>query len=364
MIDNILEQYDRECHLYISFTNKLKALIEEILEANGLRIHSVTHRVKSRDSLQRKLLSQETKYSDLHDITDTAGLRITTYYEDDVDTIGRLINLEFAIDEPNSIDKRTQLDPDRFGYLSLHHVISLPTKRCELAEYRRFLGLKAEIQTRSILQHAWAEIEHDLGYKSRQEVPRSTRRKFSRLAGLLELADQEFISIREELDSYEKEVPKTIEQTPQLVTIDKASLIAFTYNNKTVTKLDNSIVSIFNCTLEKDDSIIPDIIPRLEYFGVETIAELESLLVQYSDFVVSFAQNRFSSGIRHKRLKAGISLGFLTYALSARGNNIQAIEDHLNEFRIVFSTLKIQEAVRLIAEVYKNSVREGSPDIH
>ncbi|TMR94372.1 GTP pyrophosphokinase [Nonomuraea basaltis] len=112
------------------------------------------------------------------------------------------------------MDKRKALDPDRFGYLSLHYVASLDTRRAELAEYKRFANNGFEIQIRSILQHAWAEIEHDLGYKSRLGVPSTTRRRFSRLAGLLELADAEFVSIRDELRLYEKRVESDLANQP------------------------------------------------------------------------------------------------------------------------------------------------------
>jgi ppGpp synthetase/RelA/SpoT-type nucleotidyltranferase len=72
------------------------------------------------------------------------------------------------------------------------------------------------------LQHAWAEIEHDLGYKTALGVPRNVRRQFSRLAGLLEIADTEFASIRDRLSSYERDLPGLIEQSPDEVLLDKA----------------------------------------------------------------------------------------------------------------------------------------------
>jgi ppGpp synthetase/RelA/SpoT-type nucleotidyltranferase len=51
-------------------------------------------------------------------IADLVGLRIITYYHEDVVRIGEILKGEFKIDEKNSIDKIAGLAPDRFGYLS------------------------------------------------------------------------------------------------------------------------------------------------------------------------------------------------------------------------------------------------------
>jgi putative GTP pyrophosphokinase len=104
--EKIVEQYDREVELYSSFTRKMKDLVVEILKENGLNIHSVTHRVKDRDSLIKKLSKPESNYADLHDVTDTSGIRIITYFEDDVDKVAQLIEQEFEVDSANSVDKR------------------------------------------------------------------------------------------------------------------------------------------------------------------------------------------------------------------------------------------------------------------
>ena len=293
MSKDILKQYDRNWQLYNSFSKKIKELIQEILKGKGASIHSVTDRVKDRESLARKLSRPEGNYTALTDVTDVCGVRIITYFEDDVDKIAKVIEKEFKIDKDNSIDKRKLLDPDRFGYLSLHHIVSLHDKRCGLAEYQKFSGLKAEIQTRTILQHAWAEIEHDLGYKSKLEVPNLIRRKFSRLASLLELADEGFIALRNELANYETSVPERIEHTPQEVSIDKASLIAFVSNSETAKKLDNYIASLAKATLHLNLESIARNAQKLQYFSINTIAQLQSELLQYAPEIERFAKQWF-----------------------------------------------------------------------
>lgn len=72
---------------------------------------------------------------------------------------------EFSIDEGNSGNKADMLETDKVGYLSVHYFLKLNNKRLALSEYKGYKGLKCEVQVRTLLQHAWAEIEHDRNYK-------------------------------------------------------------------------------------------------------------------------------------------------------------------------------------------------------
>lgn len=99
-------------------------------------------------------------------------------------------------------DKSDLLDKSQtVGYRSVHYVVHLNTSRLALPEYSRFRGLVAEIQVRTILQHAWAEIEHDTRYKAVDVAPTAIARRFVALAGLLEIADREFQALQ---GSYER----------------------------------------------------------------------------------------------------------------------------------------------------------------
>jgi ppGpp synthetase/RelA/SpoT-type nucleotidyltranferase len=197
-----MENFDRDYEALVGplqdFKVSIDSLIKTLLEIEGIRVHSVTSRIKSKASVRQKLQRPD-KDRKLSGLTDMLGVRIITYFQDEVDAAAKLIEREFIVDEENSSDKRELLDPDRFGYRSLHYVLQLSLERSTLPENRAHRDIRFELQIRSILQHAWAEIEHDTGYKSESEVPDAVRRRFSRLAGLLELADDEFLGIRDEL---------------------------------------------------------------------------------------------------------------------------------------------------------------------
>lgn len=172
------------------------SLISSLLQNHSFHIHSISSRTKTIDSFKEKISRPDKNYDQLKDITDIVGIRITTYFSDELDKVSELIKSQFKVDLENSIDKRKSLEPDKFGYMSLHLVAEHNNIRTNLPEYSLFADMKFEVQIRSILQHAWAEIEHDLGYKSEIEIPNIVKRKFSRLSGLLELVDDEFVSIK------------------------------------------------------------------------------------------------------------------------------------------------------------------------
>ena len=96
----------------------------------------------------------------MENITDLCGLRIITYYEDEVDQIAAFIREHFSTDEDNSVDKREKLDPDQFGYASVHVIVNLPIDASGINP-RSGESCKVEIQIRSMLQHAWAAHSAD-----------------------------------------------------------------------------------------------------------------------------------------------------------------------------------------------------------
>lgn len=304
--------------------SKVSGLLHELLLNKGLQVHSVTYRVKDADSAIKKLAG-DVKYVELSDITDLLGLRIITYFPDDVDKVAIVLEREFSIDRKNSIDKRKSLDPEKFGYLSLHYVASLNTRRRKLIEYKRFNNTKFEIQIRSILQHAWAEIYHDLGYKVEGALPDKLKRDFSKLAGLLELADEEFERIRQKIHEYEEHVTNVIEDNPQSLSIDQSTVLAALATEDSLTALDNGVAMAAGRQLAKEiDSIqAGSMAAELKYLGITNIRQLILIAEAYSEYIIEFAKRWFSRPEifdPHKDdvIWRGIGLFYLCYVVAAQ----------------------------------------------
>jgi len=196
-MSDLVAQYNHSLALYETVTTQFQSMLSLLLAPEPLHIHSIRGRAKAVNSLAGKIERRRNKYQNLSDITDLVGIRIVTYYADEVDKIARLIQSHFTIDRVNSIDKRKELAPDEFGYASLHLIVEIPVNAQGICQGAYEKICKIEVQICSILQHAWAEIEHDLAYKHPGGASDEIHRRFSRLAGLLEMADDEFRSLRD-----------------------------------------------------------------------------------------------------------------------------------------------------------------------
>jgi putative GTP pyrophosphokinase len=199
-----VSDYLKEQPFYADLASVIARVIEECLRKRGIKVQSVQHRAKNPSSFGRKaaIPSEEDpdapKYPEpLKQITDLAGVRIITYFPGTVKEIDKLLSEEFEVAERS--DKGEELmEEERFGYQSIHYLVRVKAERAHLAEYDRFAKAVTEVQVRTILQDAWAEIEHDIQYKSSTAIPLEIRRRFMALAGLLEIADREFQAIQDE----------------------------------------------------------------------------------------------------------------------------------------------------------------------
>lgn len=193
--EELMRQFQAKRPEYEEFTERLKRLIKDLLYEAEIKCHLIEGRTKEIGNLNEKLCRPGKKYGyELDEIPDLSGLRVIAYYIDDIDRITSVIKDQFVVDPVQSADKRDLLEENEFGYLSVHFVVRLDSSRATQMEWKRFSGLRAEIQVRTVLQHAWAAISHTHDYKSKQDIPTELKRKLYRLCGLFELADEQFLT--------------------------------------------------------------------------------------------------------------------------------------------------------------------------
>jgi len=287
-INDILREYDQKRPVYKRFALEIETLLEKLLVQAELPVLTVHSRVKSRVALETKLMKPDAHYNTLADVTDVSGVRVICFFSDDADEVEAIIRKEFDVDDENSVDKRKLIAPDKFGYLSVHHIVSLSADRAKLSENLQFQGMKLEIQTRSILQHAWAEIEHDLGYKSKVGIPTDARRSFSRVAGMLETADRDFNTIRRDLNQRDKHVSAHQELPPD-EPLDLPSLKVFIMKERLVKTLDREISNAERIALLDTVEDAESPMQRLEKAGLKTIGEVRQLLNRHRRTIVRLA---------------------------------------------------------------------------
>ena len=200
MIDPLVAEYQNRRPVFEALSTEVKRIIEISFAQSKTRFHSIEARAKEVNSFERKLSKfnedGSRKYPNpLKEITDLAGVRVITYTLDDVVNVTDFVDANFEVLEKRDVGEE-RVEQGQFGYQSIHYLVKLTEGRLSLPEFSHYRDVVCEIQVRTVLQHAWAEMEHDIQYKGSQDIPKSVRRKFLSLAGLLEIADREFSSIQ------------------------------------------------------------------------------------------------------------------------------------------------------------------------
>lgn len=278
--DDLCTWYDNHHTLYKAYAECVKTLLESLLKQNKLPYHSITCRVKDRDSFLAKF--ERKGYSQIEEITDVAGVRIIAHTTSDELAISELIRREFKYDNSQSGDKADGLKDDQVGYLSIHFIAELNATRSRLGEYSAYKGLKCEIQVRTLLQHAWAEIEHDRNYKFGGVLPKDIRRRFYLVAGALELMDAEFERLSKEIDTYGQQVAKAAQAGNLNIPIDSTSLTEYMqmrFPTLTPGKWDANSERV--------------IIGELNDMGITTLSQLDSIISpQIDTYITNRLPNR------------------------------------------------------------------------
>lgn len=308
---------------------RTRELIEQCLAEENIRFQSIQARVKSVQKLEAKYTNPNKNYARLEDITDLAGIRIITYYSDEVDAVASVIEREFDVDKHNSHDRRSE-DPSKFGYHAINLVCKHSKKRLKNVEYKRFQNIAFEIQITSILRHTWAEIEHDW-YDMRDSTTFEIKRRFSRLDALLELAEAEFLDLRKKRDDLLKSVSVRMEANISETPIDLVSLSFICKHDALIAEIDKEIVKLRNGELVSDglDRYARYVLEIIKHTKISSIAELLTSLKEYRFQVLEFVKKIEEISDRPKDGRAfqtGICLGYLGFLLIAKESGAEGLK--------------------------------------
>jgi len=211
------------------------ALVTTLLDDAGINYLSISGRAKSVPSFATKADRTDAGrplYPDpLEEITDQIGVRVITYLHSDVAAVADLLGDQLKILDDRDMGLETASE-GRFGYASRHLLVTPDQTRDAHADYEALVGLRAQVQVRTVLQHAWAEFEHAIRYKGTvpEEHAPDLERRFTLAAGLLELADREFSMIRDRLqEAATDRVPEADASDPRISAEDLSTFLANKY---------------------------------------------------------------------------------------------------------------------------------------
>ena len=266
----LLKQYRELRPTLQQLADEASALLRQALDEQGIYITAMEHRVKTEKSLRGKLELKGAKYKSIDDITDLVGMRVITFYTDEVDKVAAIAKRVFDIDWQESVDKRKLHQLNSFGYNSLHYICRLKTG-----------GPRFELQMRTALQHVWSTIEHDTGYKGDVKIPDVYLRQFGRLAGMMELMDDEFSRLRTVLTDYRRQTLALVKSGK----LDDVPLSRDTFRHyldlHPFDRLNKRIAAVNQAEIWPVS--VMSYLPVLESFGMETLGQVQRFIDDNSD---------------------------------------------------------------------------------
>ena len=316
----LMEQYRKLLPTLEKLSTDVYEMLTHALSEQGIYVTAIEHRVKSEKSLAGKLELKGAKYKTVDDITDLVGLRVITFYTDEVDKVAAIVKRLFDVDWQESVDKRKLHQLDAFGYNSLHYI-------CRLKEG----GPRFEIQMRTALQHAWSTIEHDIGYKGAVKLPPEFRRQFSRLSGMLELADDEFARLRITMTEYRRQMESLVKSGQLSDVLLSAETFRSYLELHPFDRLNKRIAAVNQAEIYPVSMM--SYLPVLESFGMETLGNLQTFIDENSDDAYQLALSQLAiTDLDILSSSAALQYLCLVYVLKHDGGRegLKAVYDTIN----------------------------------
>lgn len=263
---------------YTRLKEEAEFILQKRIAAKGIKLHSLTSRVKSLTSLEDK--AQRKGYTEpLEQASDLVGVRAVVLFRSDLSKVEKIIRSEFDVlgvsDTIASAD-----DPSTFGYMSQHYEVVLPPSLTG-ARYEGLADIRFEVQLRSILMDAWANVSHHLAYKDEASIPVELRRDFNALSGLFYVADTHFEMFFEETARVRQRAGKQLTHESDDVPLNLDTLYEFLQKR-------------FPDRAHTERTGVAELTNELQDYGFKTIGEIDRMLSSAAMVFAKHEKNRMS----------------------------------------------------------------------
>lgn len=218
------EYYDSMLDNFNKLAEEAEFALRSKLDPSGIKLHTISTRVKEKSSYLEKI--ERKGYTNPREqVEDVVGLRVVCLFTSDLERIQNIIHSVFDVNAEE--DKIKSLPADSFGYMSVHYICTLDSKNSG-PRYDHLKNIKFEVQCRTILMDAWANVSHYLAYKQGAGLPASLKKDFHALSGLFHVADRQFESFYDETQKSRSEALSIVADDKQLrsTAVNRDTLLA------------------------------------------------------------------------------------------------------------------------------------------
>jgi len=272
--DTLQQEYNDKLPNYDRARANIKEALEEYLKEKNISFVTIESRIKDFESFYEKISRKKYK-NPFEENEDFCGIRIILYFQDDIEKVNKIIEENFIIEE--SENKSNKLEDNEFGYRSNHLIIKVEDSWCVTPNYKGLENIKIELQIRTVLMHTWAAIEHKLGYKNNQELPKNLKRKLYLMSAQLENADMQFQEIKDAAENFQHD---TVEESKK-----EGKFKADKLNIDTL----QAFLEFYFPKYEKHKKMELDLLDSIikNNLSIENIIEYAEKVVPYIDTIVS-----------------------------------------------------------------------------
>ena len=217
-------------------------------------------------------------------ISDLIGIRAVCFYSEEVNLIRRSLRKYFIETGINDKTGNLERTNDKFGYRSLHLQLILRKNLRNIPEANKFPDLKFELQIRTVIQDAWSILDHKIKYK--KSIPQNLKRRINRLSALFEIADDEFLNVKTEIEMEERKIKNRLEKGGRIESNKPLDVFRFLF-------LALKYFPEYNFIEYKVDGFVQEI---LQFKNDFTEGELNEALEKYLSFADSI-ENKFKQNL-------------------------------------------------------------------